>query len=207
MPDSHVLPSLQAQAASTLDAAIGCQDENDAADQRQEIEESLGKEVSRPGSNRRSSCDNNGEPRISPAQSPRTYLIQTRGTLGPSVRHRPTACVASVLTRGLFTESERRHGRTHPLIRRTIPMRVPAPGRRRRRSTVSAYVRKEDSPGADPFGTSARRPSACDSNATRLAPQSQARDGRPRSAGPDEGCGRQVVLPRLEHCSRRRGSG
>jgi len=43
MPDSHVLPSLQAQAASTLDAAIGCQDENDAADQRQEIEESLGK--------------------------------------------------------------------------------------------------------------------------------------------------------------------
>jgi hypothetical protein len=40
MPDSHVLPSLQA--ASTLDAAIGCQDENDAADQRQEIEESLG---------------------------------------------------------------------------------------------------------------------------------------------------------------------
>ena len=46
MPDSHVLPSLQAQAASTLDAAIGCQDENDAADQRQEIEESLGKEVS-----------------------------------------------------------------------------------------------------------------------------------------------------------------
>ncbi len=45
MPDSHVLPSLQAQAASTLDAAIGCQDENDAADQRQEIEESLGKEV------------------------------------------------------------------------------------------------------------------------------------------------------------------
>jgi len=47
MPDSHVLPSLQAQAASTLDAAIGCQDENDAADQRQEIEESLGKEVSR----------------------------------------------------------------------------------------------------------------------------------------------------------------
>jgi len=49
MPDSHVLPSLQAQAASTLDAAIGCQDENDAADQRQEIEESLGKEVSREG--------------------------------------------------------------------------------------------------------------------------------------------------------------
>ena len=47
MPDSHVLPSLQAQAASTLDAAIGCQDENDAADQRQEIEESLRKEVSR----------------------------------------------------------------------------------------------------------------------------------------------------------------
>jgi hypothetical protein len=46
MPDSHVLPSLQAQAASTLDAAIGCQDENDAADQRQEIEESLRKEVS-----------------------------------------------------------------------------------------------------------------------------------------------------------------
>ena len=45
MPDSHVLPSLQAQAASTPDAAIGCQDENDAADQRQEIEESLGKEV------------------------------------------------------------------------------------------------------------------------------------------------------------------
>ena len=45
MPDSHVLPSLQAQAASTLDAAIGCQDENDAADQRQEIE-SLGKELS-----------------------------------------------------------------------------------------------------------------------------------------------------------------
>ena len=45
MPDSHVLPSLQAQAASTLDAAIGCQDENDAADQRQEIEESLRKEV------------------------------------------------------------------------------------------------------------------------------------------------------------------
>jgi hypothetical protein len=45
MPDSHVLPSLQTQAASTLDAAIGCQDENDAADQRQEIEESLGKEV------------------------------------------------------------------------------------------------------------------------------------------------------------------
>jgi hypothetical protein len=45
MPDSHVLPSLQA--ASTLDAAIGCQDENDAADQRQEIEESLRKEVSR----------------------------------------------------------------------------------------------------------------------------------------------------------------
>ena len=49
MPDSHVLPSLQAQAASTLDAAIGCQDENDAADQRQEIEESLRKEVSREG--------------------------------------------------------------------------------------------------------------------------------------------------------------
>ena len=49
MPDSHVLPSLQAQAASTLDAAIGCQDENDAADQRQEIEESLRKEVSRVG--------------------------------------------------------------------------------------------------------------------------------------------------------------
>ena len=49
MPDSHVLPSLQAQAASTLDAAIGCQDENDAADQRQEIEESLRKEVSRTG--------------------------------------------------------------------------------------------------------------------------------------------------------------
>jgi hypothetical protein len=47
MPDSHVLPSLQA--ASTLDAAIGCQDENDAADQRQEIEESLRKEVSREG--------------------------------------------------------------------------------------------------------------------------------------------------------------
>ena len=45
LPDSHVLPSLQAQAASTLDAAIGCQDENDAADQRQEIEESLRKEV------------------------------------------------------------------------------------------------------------------------------------------------------------------
>jgi len=45
MPDSHVLRSLQAQAASTLDAAIGCQDENDAADQRQEIEESLRKEV------------------------------------------------------------------------------------------------------------------------------------------------------------------
>ena len=45
MPDSHVLPSLQAQAASTLDAAIGCQDENDAADQRQEIEESLKKKV------------------------------------------------------------------------------------------------------------------------------------------------------------------
>jgi hypothetical protein len=45
MPDSHVLPSLQAQAASTLDAANGCQDENDAADQRQEIEESLRKEV------------------------------------------------------------------------------------------------------------------------------------------------------------------
>jgi hypothetical protein len=44
MPDSHVLPSLQAQAASTLDAAIGCQDENDAADQRQEIEESLREE-------------------------------------------------------------------------------------------------------------------------------------------------------------------
>ena len=49
MPDSHVLPSLQAQAASTLDAAIGCQDENDAADQRQEIEESLWKVVSRVG--------------------------------------------------------------------------------------------------------------------------------------------------------------
>jgi hypothetical protein len=48
MPDSHVLPSLQAQAASTLDAAIGCQDENDAADQRQEIE-SLGKELSLVG--------------------------------------------------------------------------------------------------------------------------------------------------------------
>ena len=47
MPDSHVLPSLQAQAASTLDAAIGCQDENNAADQCQEIEESLRKEVSR----------------------------------------------------------------------------------------------------------------------------------------------------------------
>ena len=47
MPDSHVLPSLEAQAASTLDAAIGCQDENDAADQRQEIEESL-KERSDP---------------------------------------------------------------------------------------------------------------------------------------------------------------
>ena len=49
MPDSHVLPSLQAQAASTLNAAIGCQDENDAADQRQEIEEYLRKEVSRVG--------------------------------------------------------------------------------------------------------------------------------------------------------------
>jgi hypothetical protein len=49
MPDSHVLPSLQAQAASTLDAAIGCQDENDVADQRQGIEESLWKEVSREG--------------------------------------------------------------------------------------------------------------------------------------------------------------
>ena len=49
MPDSHVLPSLQAQAASTLDAAIGCQDENDAADQREEIEESLRKEVSHAG--------------------------------------------------------------------------------------------------------------------------------------------------------------
>jgi hypothetical protein len=49
MPDSHVLPSLQAQAASTLDAAIGCQDENDAADQRQEIEEPPGEEVSREG--------------------------------------------------------------------------------------------------------------------------------------------------------------
>jgi len=49
MPDSHVLPRLQAQAASTLDAAIGCQDENDAADQRQEIEESLWKVVSRVG--------------------------------------------------------------------------------------------------------------------------------------------------------------
>jgi hypothetical protein len=47
--NSHVLPSRQAQAASTLDAAIGCQDENDAVDQRQEIEESLGKEVSREG--------------------------------------------------------------------------------------------------------------------------------------------------------------
>jgi hypothetical protein len=47
MPDSHVPPSLQAQAASTLDAANGCQDENDAADQRQEIEESLRKEVNR----------------------------------------------------------------------------------------------------------------------------------------------------------------
>jgi hypothetical protein len=45
MPDSHVLPSLQAQAASTLDAAIGCQYENDAADQRLEIEKSLRKEV------------------------------------------------------------------------------------------------------------------------------------------------------------------
>ena len=49
MPDSHVLPSLQAQAASTLDAAIGCQDENDAADHRQEIEEALRKVVSREG--------------------------------------------------------------------------------------------------------------------------------------------------------------
>jgi hypothetical protein len=47
MPDSHVLPRLQAQAASTLDAAIGCQDENDAADQRQETEESLWKVVTR----------------------------------------------------------------------------------------------------------------------------------------------------------------
>ena len=44
MPDSHGLPSLQAQAASTRDAAIGCQDENDAAGQRQEIEESLRKQ-------------------------------------------------------------------------------------------------------------------------------------------------------------------
>jgi hypothetical protein len=44
MPDSHVLPSLQAQAASTLDAAIGCQDENDAADRRP-----LRKEVSPAG--------------------------------------------------------------------------------------------------------------------------------------------------------------
>jgi hypothetical protein len=49
MPDPHVPPSLHAQAASTLDAAIRCQGENDAADQRQEIEESLGKEVSRVG--------------------------------------------------------------------------------------------------------------------------------------------------------------
>ena len=47
MPDSHVLPSLLA--ACTLDAAIGCQDENDVADQRQEIEESLRKGVSREG--------------------------------------------------------------------------------------------------------------------------------------------------------------
>jgi hypothetical protein len=47
MPDSHVLPSLQAQAGRTPGAAIGCQDENDAADRRQEIEESLRKEVSR----------------------------------------------------------------------------------------------------------------------------------------------------------------
>jgi hypothetical protein len=49
MPDSHVLPSLQEQAASTLDAANGCQDENDAADERQEIEASVRKEVSRDG--------------------------------------------------------------------------------------------------------------------------------------------------------------
>jgi hypothetical protein len=60
MPDSQVLPSLQAQAASTLDAAIGCQDENDAANQRQEIEESLRKEVSRRGI----------EPTVPPVRSP-----------------------------------------------------------------------------------------------------------------------------------------
>jgi hypothetical protein len=47
---SHVLPSLQEEAAKGMEDAIGCQigcqEENSAADQRQEIENSLGKEVS-----------------------------------------------------------------------------------------------------------------------------------------------------------------
>jgi hypothetical protein len=50
---SHVLPSLQAQAASTLDAAIGCQigcqNENDDADDEEESENSSEKVVSRLG--------------------------------------------------------------------------------------------------------------------------------------------------------------
>ena len=50
---SHVLPSLQAQAASTLDAAIGCQigcqNENDDADREEEISNSSEKVVSRLG--------------------------------------------------------------------------------------------------------------------------------------------------------------
>jgi hypothetical protein len=50
---SHVLPGFQAEAAQRMQDAIGCrigcQEENSAADQRQEIENSLGKEVSREG--------------------------------------------------------------------------------------------------------------------------------------------------------------
>jgi hypothetical protein len=47
---SHVLQGLQAEAAKRMDEAIGCQigcqDDSEAADQSQEIEESLGEMVS-----------------------------------------------------------------------------------------------------------------------------------------------------------------
>ena len=50
---SHVLPSLQAEAATRMEDAIGCQigcqDENASPDQPQEIENSSGKVVSRLG--------------------------------------------------------------------------------------------------------------------------------------------------------------
>jgi hypothetical protein len=46
---SHVLLSLQEEAARSIDAAIGCQDDQSAADQREEIEDSLGILVSRVG--------------------------------------------------------------------------------------------------------------------------------------------------------------